>query len=348
VKIVRTGLLLVASTGAGCAAATFINDVTFLKRHTEVIVLESSRIASGRAVACPELDGCIVTSTAAGAGGRSFGWINRPLVASGHDGDGASHGGEDCLSVLLEGAESLENAPFNVSLRSSERTILRKTLAVPHDAAPPVDVEIVRELRILEGDDPGKLLGVLPGEGVRWVGFQSRNTVRRTRLGEASEHPVRLRLEIVGRFLSTPSTRIALPRRGPLGSGTVYLQAEGSRRQETGLPQRFTRGLAGAYDPRHGVLTIIQFSVHEDGDLSSQTVAPLADEAVTVLAPARGASEVSFFEIRTATPPLDLRPLRSVLHVRSTFHFQGSRGDLDKISRGALNVGLDDISEASE
>ena len=83
----KTGLLLMATimnllTNRSVSAASFGDDLAFLQQHTEVVVLHDPSNTAQVAVA-PAWQGRVLTSTAAGAGGASFGWINRELIASG-------------------------------------------------------------------------------------------------------------------------------------------------------------------------------------------------------------------------------------------------------------------------
>src|SRR5262245_60587205 len=60
----------------GGGGMTFGDDVQFLKGKTQVIVLSDSAGKAKVAVA-PDLQGRVMTSTADGDAGPSFGWINR-------------------------------------------------------------------------------------------------------------------------------------------------------------------------------------------------------------------------------------------------------------------------------
>ncbi len=61
---------------------TFGDDLEFLKKHTDVVVL-SDATGDGQVAVLPMMQGRVMTSTAGGTDGLSFGWINRELVASG-------------------------------------------------------------------------------------------------------------------------------------------------------------------------------------------------------------------------------------------------------------------------
>jgi hypothetical protein len=61
-------------------APSFGDDLDFLERHTETVVLRDAGGAACLAL-CPALQGRVATSTTAGADGPSFGWLNRALLA---------------------------------------------------------------------------------------------------------------------------------------------------------------------------------------------------------------------------------------------------------------------------
>src|ERR1700676_1981636 len=61
---------------------SFGDVVSFVNRHSKLLVLSDDRGGASIAV-WPAMQGRVLTSTAAGPNGQSFGWINRELIASG-------------------------------------------------------------------------------------------------------------------------------------------------------------------------------------------------------------------------------------------------------------------------
>ena len=70
------------AAGRQSSAATFGDEVAFLKQHTDVVVL-SNKAKKTEVVVAPAWQGRVMTSTADGDAGASYGWINRSLIASG-------------------------------------------------------------------------------------------------------------------------------------------------------------------------------------------------------------------------------------------------------------------------
>ena len=64
------------------ATEKFGGDLAFLQKHGEVVVL-SDKAGNAKVAVSPKLQGRVLTSTASGPNGTSFGWLNRKLIASG-------------------------------------------------------------------------------------------------------------------------------------------------------------------------------------------------------------------------------------------------------------------------
>ena len=84
---------------------SFIEEVDFLRNYTDLIVLETLN-GKGKVAVSPELQGRVMTSTAKGWSGKSYGWINRKHFISG---DTLAHinvfGGEERLWFGPEGGQ---------------------------------------------------------------------------------------------------------------------------------------------------------------------------------------------------------------------------------------------------
>src|SRR5262245_46237764 len=173
----RIALALAAFSAVGCASQTFIDDLEFLKRHTEVVVLTSDRTSYTRIVVCPELQGRVMTSTATGEGGLSFGWINRDLIASGEKRKHINaYGGEDRFWLGPEGGQfsvffakgdpqdlahwqtpaAIDSEPFDVSRQALDSLHLRKAMRVVNASGTIFDLDLQREIRVLSGHDAGR------------------------------------------------------------------------------------------------------------------------------------------------------------------------------------------------
>jgi hypothetical protein len=98
---------------------SFAHDLAFLQRHTEVIVLTSEDKQAQVAVA-PQYQGRVMTSTAKGEAGASFGYVHRAGITAGTKQPHMTVlGGEDRFWLGPEGGQfALYFAATRVSTRA--------------------------------------------------------------------------------------------------------------------------------------------------------------------------------------------------------------------------------------
>lgn len=395
----RIALAVSLAAGIGCASSTYIDEYRFLHRHTQTIELQPERTSDARVVVCPDLQGRVMTSTATGWGGLSFGWINRDLIASGEKRKHINaYGGEDRFWLGPEGGQfsiffakgdpqdlahwqtpaPIDSEPFDVQRTSLESVHLRKKFRVENASGTGFEVDLQREIRILTKNDPGRILGIEPGYGVHWVGFQSRNKVTNQGSNEWKKESGLLSAWILGMFTPSPATTVVIPFRqgtddklGPVVNdayfgkvpgdrlrvdpGVVYFKGDGQKRSKIGIPPRRSLGVLGSYDADREVLTIVHFNQPKGvtdyvNSMWEQQKEPFAGDAANSYndGPASpGAAALGpFYELESSSPALTLKPGISFVHVHSTFHFQGPLEELDKIAVHVLGVGLVKITGA--
>jgi hypothetical protein len=395
----RIALAVATLSVTGCASSTFIDDVEFLRRHTEVIVLTADRTSASRVVVCPELQGRVMTSTATGEGGLSFGWINRDLLASGEQRKHINaYGGEDRFWLGPEGGQfsiffakgdpqdlahwqtpaPIDSEAFNVAHTAVDTALLRKKIQVVNAAGASFELEVHREIRVLSGRDPGQILGIDPGYGVRWVAYQSRNRVVNIGDREWKKETGLISVWILGMLNASPATTVVVPfKAGPenqlgpvvndryfgkvppdrmrIDSGVVYFKGDGAFRSKIGISPRRSLGVLGSWDADNEALTIVHFTqprnaVDYVNSMWETQKEPFAGDAANSYndgPSGPGAAGLgAFCELESSSPALPLRPGTSYTHIHSTFHFQGPLSELDKIAVRVLGVNLAQISSA--
>jgi len=230
--------LLCISMLAGCVEdktkmtkKSFGDDLTFLKKHTEVIILSDSSGNSQVAV-LPELQGRVMTSTAGGAGGLSFGWINRELIASGKVEQHINvYGGEDRFWIGPEGGQfsvffkkgvpfDLENwftpapidtEPFELVSKSENRAVLKKDMQLQNYSDTVFDLRVDREVLVLQHAEAIEALGVKPAKTIKMVAFESNNKVTNTGQKAWEKETGLLSIWILGMLNPSPATTVVVP-----------------------------------------------------------------------------------------------------------------------------------------
>jgi hypothetical protein len=229
-------IFAVSLLGHSCHAqpapvATFQDAVALVNEHSHLIVLSDDAGRASIAV-WPAMQGRVLTSTATGAAGHSFGWVNRELIASGKNQPHMNTvGGEDRLWLGPEGGQfsiffapgvpfdldhwytpaPIDTEPFDIVRQAKTSVSFRKDFGVINYSGTKFQVRVDREVRLLSSGEVWKALGVSPVQGIKLVGFESNNTLTNVAATSWSKSTGLLSIWILGQFEATPTTTIILP-----------------------------------------------------------------------------------------------------------------------------------------
>ncbi len=227
------GAMVLAAGAAVDAAAkkqAFQDDLTFLRKYTDVVILKD-KSGQGQIAVLPKMQGRVMTSTAAGPNGYSFGWINRELVAGKPVAHMNAYGGEDRFWLGPEGGQFsiffAKGVPFDLEhwytpapvdteaweLVSTTRqtAVLRKTLQVKNYSGTVFDVGVEREVRVLERGVALKLLGATAAKDIKMVAYESNNKVVNRGQEPWKKETGLLSIWILGMFNPSPEITIVVP-----------------------------------------------------------------------------------------------------------------------------------------
>lgn len=155
------------------AAGTFGEDVDFLKAHTDVVILGD---ASGhtKVAVVPAWQGRVMTSTAGGDGGLSFGWMNRELIASHKFQEHINaFGGEDRFWMGPEGGQfsvffvkgakfelanwqtpkPFDTIPWKIINKSSDKVLFSTEFSLTNFSGTRFDLKVRRQIQLLNRNE---------------------------------------------------------------------------------------------------------------------------------------------------------------------------------------------------
>ncbi|MBL8236847.1 MAG: hypothetical protein JNM66_05480 [Bryobacterales bacterium] len=281
-------------------AAQFSEDVAFLKRHTEVVVLTSKDGRSQVAVV-PAWQGRVMTSTGSGPAGRGYGWINKDLIASRKL---VPHmnpfGGEDRFWLGPEGGQfsiffskgakfdlaswqtppPIDTDAYPIASRQPGQVTFQKRIQLTNYSGTAFQIALHRQVRVLEPAEIWSNLGVAAPAGTTIVGFESNNRITNAGPSAWTEKSGLPSVWILGMFNASPATTVVIPIRPGAGPGvtddyfgkvpaarlvsagnTVFFRGDGRYRSKIGIGPARAKSLLGSYDAQSGVLTIVQFTL---------------------------------------------------------------------------------------
>jgi hypothetical protein len=379
-------------------AATFGEDIEFLRRHTEVVLL-SDKSSHGQVAVVPAWQARVMTSTAGGANGLSFGWVNRELIASRKLQPHINvFGGEDRFWLGPEGGQfsiffakgaafdlehwftppAVDTEPFAVVKKSAESVVCSRRFQLTNYSGTRFDLEVNREVRLVNAADTLMKLGVKLSPEVKSVGFESVNSIRNTGAQPWTKDAGLLSIWILGMLNASAETTVVIPfeqgsesLRGPrvndnyfgkvpadrliVKDNVLFFRGDANYRSKIGVSPRRAKPWLGSYDPANRALTLVRFTlpqgvsdyVNSAWELQKE---PFGGDVVNSYndgPPKAGAKQLGrFYELESSSPALTLKNGESALHTHQTFHLEGSEKELDGVAQAVLGVTLGEIKAA--
>lgn len=229
--------IMIVVLAAACAkpakapeSVLFKDDLAFLEAHSKVVVLGGPG-GQAQVAVNPDIQGRVMTSTAAGLEELSFGWIGREALASGVNNPHMnSFGGEDRFWLGPEGGQfsvffkkgdpfdlahwwtppAVNEGGFDVVAQEADRIHLRKTIRLENYSGTAFDLTVDRAVRLL-GAAEVAALGVPVPAGVKMVAYASDNRITNTGAAAWTRDTGLLSIWILGMFNPSPKTTIVIP-----------------------------------------------------------------------------------------------------------------------------------------
>lgn len=211
--------------------ATFREDISFLRQHTETIVLKDS-LGKAQVAVSPKMQGRVFTSSAAGDDGLSFGWINRALIASGKTEPHINtYGGEDRFwmgpecgqySIFFKKGSPfdfdhwwtpapLDTESFDLISKAADRVRMKKDIKLENYSGTLLEALVERDVSILERKEALNLLKITTPDAVSMVAFQSNNKITNAGKTAWDKTTGMLSIWILGMFNPSPAATIVIP-----------------------------------------------------------------------------------------------------------------------------------------
>ncbi len=179
--------------------ASFDEDLAFLKRFGDVLVLESPE--GGRVLVSAKYQGRVMTS-AVSKEGRSLGWVNRGFIEYNKTGTQFdNYGGEDRFWLGPEGGQfglyfppgkpfefthwqtpsGFQEGEWAVSSKDAAGVTFQRSMQVSNHSGTKFDMEVSRRVGLIAKADLEKRLGISSLAAlVKWVAFESDNKIKNT------------------------------------------------------------------------------------------------------------------------------------------------------------------------
>ena len=209
---------------------TFGEDVEFLKSHLRTFVLTSAE-GDARVAIVPAYQGRVMTSTADGPEGTSFGWINYELVASGVEEKHINaYGGEERFWLGPEGGQFslyfkhgadfefsdwqtpavIDTEPYDVAEGDDTKVVFHRSTSLQNYSGFTFDFDIERTISLLSANEASESLGC-DFHGLNYVGYRTTNSLTNTGDKDWKKETGLLSIWLLGMYKPGPNTTIVVP-----------------------------------------------------------------------------------------------------------------------------------------
>jgi hypothetical protein len=183
-------------TEEACKKGTYGYDLAFLKAHQLNFIELKDSISKASLILAPDLQGRVMTSSANGNEGKSFGWINYKLIESGVVSSQFNpYGGEERLWFGPEGGpfsiyfekgkdqvfanwlvpKEIDTKPFDVVVRTSESVSFKNKFALTNAAGTNLEIGIERNIKLLNRVEAEQALQLSLDTSLNYVAYESEN-----------------------------------------------------------------------------------------------------------------------------------------------------------------------------
>jgi hypothetical protein len=213
-------------------ATTYAHDREFLQKHTKNVIELQSADSSAKVLLSADFQGRVMTSSATGDDGKSFGWINYKLIESGEKKKQFNaFGGEERFWLGPEGGQYAlyfkKGDSFNiahwqvpavidvdgydvVSSDKSQATFSKKS-SLANYSGTQFDILIERKISLLDKKQLEDRLKLSVPASVHFVGYESENSITNTGASDWKKENGLLSIWLLGMMTPSDQTKVIIP-----------------------------------------------------------------------------------------------------------------------------------------
>ncbi len=212
------------------AKGSYGYDAAFLKEYSSGLVeLQNENM---KVLLSANYQGRVMTSTAAGDSGSSFGWINYGLISSGEKKKQFNPvGGEERFWLGPEGGQYsiyfkkgdsfniahwqvppvVDTDAYDVLQSTKSSATFSKSAVITNYSGTTFHLDIKRTVELLDKNSVEKNLQITIPSGVQYVAYESNNQIKNTGNEEWKKEDGLLSIWLLGMMNPTPQTKVMIP-----------------------------------------------------------------------------------------------------------------------------------------
>jgi len=214
------------------APGTYSYDAAFLRKYLKNVIEISDASNSSKVLLTADYQGRVMTSTAGGDNGNSYGWINYQLISSGETKKQFNPvGGEERFWLGPEGGQYsiyfhagdsfqiknwqvpaiIDTEPFEIAESSSSSATFTKRTTIINYSGTVFDLKIERIISLLDKKYLESEWGIHIPQNVRFVGYQTDNQITNAGTTDWNKDTGLLSVWLLGMFTPSDQTNVIIP-----------------------------------------------------------------------------------------------------------------------------------------
>ena len=207
-------------------------DAAFLKQHRKQVIELFSDDGMAKLILSADDQGRVMTSTATGDTGTSFGWLKYDLIASpAKQAHINPYGGEERFwlgpeggqySIYFKGGDDfvfdnwqvpgiIDTTPYNILRQDPTSAVFTQSAALTNYSGTVFHISIERSITLLNKAQAAVVLGSAIPEQLHMVAYTSDNRVTNTGKEDWTKEKGLLSIWLLGMFTPSPQTTVIIP-----------------------------------------------------------------------------------------------------------------------------------------
>lgn len=224
-----------AASDTTAQKGTYGYDASFIQQHTGELIQLVSPDGLGKVLLSAQYQGRVMTSTALGDTGTSFGWLNYDLLAAKEKRKQFNPvGGEERFWMGPEGGQYsiyfkkndsfniahwqvpafIDTDPYRVVHADTSSAVFSANASFVNYTGTPFSINIERTVSLLSKEALERVLKTVIPAGVHFVGFETQNSITNTGTEDWTKAKGLLSVWLLGMFTPGPETKVIIPFRG--------------------------------------------------------------------------------------------------------------------------------------
>ena len=211
---------------------SYAYDRNFLQQHTKGLIELRNEDSTAKLLLSPEWQGRVMTSTAMGDTGTSFGWLNYQLLSSNQKRKQFNPvGGEERFWIGPEGGQFgfyfnggdsfniahwqvpaiIDTVAYAVVLANKNEALFSAKTSLTNYSGTPFEISITRKISLLTKAQLSSQLNIAFDPGIKCVAYQTDNSI--TNIGASDWLPETglASIWLLGMFSPSPQTIVIIP-----------------------------------------------------------------------------------------------------------------------------------------